>query len=53
MECVLAHIQNAGMLSKSKEQILRVAATLHVLFHIDTPSDHPNGYWRGSSEGSY
>lgn len=27
----------AGMLSKSKGQILRVAATLHVLFHIDTP----------------
>lgn len=26
-----------GMLSKSKGQILRVAATLHVLFHFDTP----------------
>jgi hypothetical protein len=25
------------MLSKAKGQILRVAATLHVLFHIDTP----------------
>ncbi len=25
------------MLSKSKGQILRVAATLHVLFHIDSP----------------
>ena len=25
------------MLSKSKGQILRVAATLHVLFHVNTP----------------
>jgi pyruvate/oxaloacetate carboxyltransferase len=30
------------MLSKSRGQILRVAATLHVLFHMDTPSDIPN-----------
>ena len=27
----------AGMLSKSKGQILRTSATLHVLFHMDTP----------------
>ena len=29
------------MLSKSKGQILRVAATLHVLFHIEKPMDIP------------
>ena len=29
------------MLSKSKGQILRVAATLHVLFHIESPMDIP------------
>ena len=29
------------MLSKSKGQILRVAATLHVLFHRDTPLNVP------------
>ena len=29
------------MLSKSKGQILRVAAVLHVLFHIDTPMAIP------------
>ena len=30
-----------GMLSKSKGQILRVAATMHVLFHINEPLDIP------------
>ena len=30
------------MLSKSKGQILRVAATLHMLFHIDTPLAIPS-----------
>lgn len=35
-------ISYAGMLSKSKGQILRVAATLHVLFHIDTPLAIPS-----------
>ena len=30
------------MLSKSKGQILRVAAVLHVLFHIDTPLEVPS-----------
>ena len=35
-------IPYAGMLSKSKGQILRVAATLHVLFHIDTPLAIPS-----------
>ena len=29
------------MLSKSKGQILRVAATLHVLFHMDKPLEVP------------
>ena len=29
------------MLSKSRGQILRVAATLHVLFHMDTPQAIP------------
>ena len=29
------------MLSKSKGQILRVAAVLHVLFHVDTPLEVP------------
>ena len=28
---------HVGMLSKSRGQILRVAAVLHVLFHLDTP----------------
>ena len=32
----------AGMLSKSKGQTLRVAATLHVLFHMETPLDVPD-----------
>jgi hypothetical protein len=31
----------SGMLSKSKGQILRVSAVLHVLFHIDTPLSIP------------
>ena len=30
-----------GMLSKSRGQILRVAATMHVLFHLDTPLTIP------------
>lgn len=30
-----------GMLSKSRRQILRVAAVLHALFHIDTPQTIP------------
>ena len=29
------------MLSKSKGQMLRLAATLHVLFHMDTPQTIP------------
>jgi len=29
------------MLSKSKGQILRVAATFHVLFHLKSPEDVP------------
>lgn len=29
------------MLSKSKGQILRVAAVLHVLFHVDNPHNVP------------
>ena len=31
------HNTSLGMLSKSKGQIIRVAATLHVLFNIETP----------------
>ena len=31
-----------GMLSKSRGQILRVAATMHVLFHLDTPLTIPS-----------
>ena len=30
-----------GMLSKSRGQILRIAAVLHVLFHLDTPHNIP------------
>ena len=30
------------MLSKSKGQILRVAATLHVMFHVNTPLTIPD-----------
>ena len=30
------------MLSKSKGQTLRVTATLHVLFHMETPLDVPD-----------
>ena len=30
------------MLSKSRGQVLRVAATLHVLFHLDTPLSIPD-----------
>lgn len=29
------------MLSKSKGQILRVATILHILFHVDDPSNIP------------
>ena len=29
------------MVSKSKSQILRVSAVMHVLFHMDTPSSIP------------
>ena len=32
----------AGMLSKSKGQILRVSACLHVLYHIETPTTIPD-----------
>lgn len=31
-----------GMLSKAKGQILRIAATLHVLFHWETPHNIPS-----------
>ena len=31
----------AGMLSKSKGQILRISAILHVLFHMNTPLTIP------------
>ena len=30
-----------GMLSKSKGQLLRVAAVMHILFHIDSPDGIP------------
>ena len=33
---------STGMLSKSRGQILRVAATMHVLFHLDTPLSIPS-----------
>ena len=33
----LVQFTYTGMLSKSRGQILRVAATMHVLFHLDTP----------------
>ena len=32
----------AGMLSKSRGQILRVAAVMHVLFHFETPLNIPH-----------
>ena len=31
-----------GMLSKSRGQILRVAATMHILFQLDTPLTIPS-----------
>ena len=36
------------MLSKSKGQILRVAAALHVLFHRDTPLNVPDNISEGA-----
>ena len=36
-----AHTIISGMLSKSRGQVLRVAATLHVLFHLETPLEIP------------
>ena len=30
-----------GMLSKSRGQVLRVAATLHALFYVETPQQLP------------
>ena len=35
-------VHSVGMLSKSKGQILRVSACLHVLFHIETPMNIPD-----------
>ena len=35
-------VHSVGMLSKSKGQILRVSACLHVLFHIETPTNIPD-----------
>lgn len=31
-----------GMLSRSRGQVLRVAAVMHVLFHVDTPTSIPD-----------
>lgn len=38
----LSHYIWIGMLSKSKGQILRTAATLHVLFNLETPLTIPS-----------
>ena len=40
MSVFLLHI--AGMLSKSRGQMLRMAATMHVLFHWETPGEIPS-----------
>ena len=40
MPLFLLHI--TGMLSKSRGQILRVAATMHALFHWETPGEIPS-----------
>ena len=41
MHALFMHNVHAGMLSKSRGQVLRVADTLHVLFHLDTPQVIP------------
>ena len=41
-----------GMLSKSRGQILRVAATMHVLFSLGHFPYNPTNHFRGCSEGS-
>ena len=33
---------HVGMLSKSKGQVLRIAAVMHVLFHMETPNSIPS-----------
>ena len=38
---ILYYVVCLGMLSKSRGQILRIAAVLHVLFHLDTPQNIP------------
>lgn len=40
------------MLSKSKGQILRVAATLHVLFHVNEPQVIPDEISRDAIEAA-
>ena len=42
----------AGMLSKSKGQILRVAAVFHVLFHLHTPLNIPENISHRSVEAA-
>ena len=37
----LYYVVCLGMLSKSRGQILCIAAVLHVLFHLDTPHNIP------------
>ena len=40
--CTMLHFYvHVGMLSKSRGQILRIAAVLHVFFHLDTPHSIP------------
>ena len=38
MHFIFPHI---GMLSKSKGQVLRLAAVMHVIFHMETPTTIP------------
>jgi len=38
---MISFIVCLGMLSKSRGQILRIAAVLHVIFHVDTPHNIP------------
>ena len=39
---VIHYYNFTGILSKSKGLILRVAAVMHVMFHLENPNDLPN-----------
>ena len=41
MYIIILLLKHTGMLSKSRGHVLRLAATMHVLFHLETPLSIP------------